>query len=42
MSIKRRIKFKKETKKFTPWVNEDEELCEDLAKSFKIFRIAKV
>ena len=31
MSIKRRIKFKKEAKKFTPWVNEDEELCEDLA-----------
>ena len=33
MSIKRRIKFKKT--KFTPWVNEDEELYEDLAKSFR-------
>ena len=31
MSIKNKIKFKKET----PWVNENEELCEDLAKSFK-------
>ena len=30
MSIKRRIKYKKPI-----WVNEDEELCEDLAKSFK-------
>ena len=39
MSIKRRIKFKKETKKFTPWVNEDEELCEDLAKSFFFFAL---
>ena len=30
MSIKRKIKIK------TPiWVNEDEDLCEDLAKSFK-------
>jgi hypothetical protein len=35
MSIKRKIKFKKETKKFTPWVNENEELCESLAKPFK-------
>ena len=31
MSIKNKIKFKKET----PWVNENEELCEDLAKSFR-------
>ena len=30
MSIKRRIKYKKPI-----WVSEDEELCEDLAKSFK-------
>ena len=30
MSIKRKIKIKKPI-----WVNEDEDLCEDLAKSFK-------
>ena len=30
MSIKRKIKIKKRI-----WVNEDEDLCEDLAKSFK-------
>tara|TARA_R100000353_G_scaffold40686_1_gene32259 strand:+ start:23 stop:211 length:189 start_codon:yes stop_codon:yes gene_type:complete len=30
MSIKNKIKYKKPI-----WVNEDEELCEDLAKSFK-------